>query len=146
MHTRTFCVPSYILLKITVNVCCVHKLLALLYNRDALIPRGIPNSLVDFHWPISHMQRSPPVRIVISCERMENKRRYKHTESEELPMPRPFLTLHAFNITLQWNPYNADTLENKRSVLIIGVSTFQRYSLYAHMVKQSCSMHEKVSK
>ena len=47
---------------------------------------------------------------------------------------------------IQWNPYIADTLRNKRSVLIIGVSAFQRYGLNAHMLKQSYSMPEKVSK
>ena len=44
---------------------------------------------------------------------------------------------------IQWNPYNADTLWNKRSVRIIGVSAFQRYGLNAHMSKQSCSMSAK---
>ena len=44
---------------------------------------------------------------------------------------------------LQWNPYNADTLRNKRSVLIIGVSAFQRYGIYAHTLKQSSSMRNK---
>ena len=44
---------------------------------------------------------------------------------------------------VQWNPYNVDTLWNKRSVLIIGVSAFQRYGLYAHTLKQSSSMQEK---
>ena len=44
---------------------------------------------------------------------------------------------------IQWNPYNADTLRNKKSVLIIGVSTFQRYGLYANTLKPSSSVHEK---
>ena len=51
----------------------------------------------------------------------------------------------SFICSIQRNPYNADTLRNKRSALIIGVSAFQRYGLYAHMLKQSCSMHEKAS-
>ena len=46
-------------------------------------------------------------------------------------------------LIVQWNPYNVDTFQNKSSVLIIGVSAFQRYGLYAHMLKQSTSMHEK---
>ena len=44
---------------------------------------------------------------------------------------------------IQWNPCNADTLRNKRSVLIIGLSAFQRYGLYAHTLKKSSSKHEK---
>ena len=43
---------------------------------------------------------------------------------------------------VQWNPYKVDTLRNKKGELIIGVSAFQRYGLYAYMLKQSCSMPE----
>ena len=45
---------------------------------------------------------------------------------------------------IQWSPYNADTLQNKRSVLIIGVSAFQRYGLYARTFKQSSSKPESI--
>ena len=37
-----------------------------------------------------------------------------------------------FGDVVQWNPYNADTLRNKRNVLIIEVSTFQRYGWLKH--------------
>ena len=52
------------------------------------------------------------------------------------------LCLIGLIVAIQWNPYNADTFQNKRSVPIIGVSPFQKYSLYAYTLKQSSSMHE----
>ena len=33
----------------------------------------------------------------------------------------------------QWMPYNVDTLQNEKSVLIIGVSALQGYSINANL-------------
>ena len=45
----------------------------------------------------------------------------------------PFSVVPDDQNELQCNPYNADTLRNRLSVLIIGVSSFQGYSITIHI-------------